>query len=117
MDQFLKAKVAIVTGAGRGLGAATAESLASAGAAIVLTSRTGEQVDAVATRLRDSGAEALAIPSDISNPEDVDALIDQSLGTFGRIDFLVNIADNNFPHARFVFIIYFFFFIFPKPLQ
>lgn len=92
MASLLENRVAIVTGAGRGLGAATAQLLAGAGAATVLTARTEEQIDAVAGRIQQAGGEALAVPADISRPEAVKALVDRCMREFGRIDVLVNIA-------------------------
>ncbi|WP_026695737.1 SDR family oxidoreductase [Peribacillus kribbensis] len=91
MELFnLKGKTAIVTGGGRGLGAQIAEALAEAGANLVLCSRKVEACRETAESLEKLGAETLAMKCDISNPEDVQHVIDETLKTFGRIDILVN---------------------------
>jgi NAD(P)-dependent dehydrogenase (short-subunit alcohol dehydrogenase family) len=84
----LAGAVAIVTGAGRGIGAATARLLAAAGARVVLASRTVAELDAVAA---DLGAErALAVPTDLADEASIVALFDAALRRFGDLQLLVN---------------------------
>jgi NAD(P)-dependent dehydrogenase (short-subunit alcohol dehydrogenase family) len=71
---WLEGRVALVTGASRGIGAATAEALGAAGARVVLAARDGGALEAVARRINDAGGQALAVPSDIAEREDVDQL-------------------------------------------
>ena len=83
-------RVAIVTGAGRGIGAATARLFAEAGADVVLAARTAEQLEAVADDVRAAGRRALVFPADIADLATHPRLVDATLGEFGRIDVLVN---------------------------
>jgi NAD(P)-dependent dehydrogenase (short-subunit alcohol dehydrogenase family) len=71
---WLAGRLAVVTGASRGIGAATAEAIARAGAYVVLAARDGEALDAVASRIRDAGGEATPVPTDVSRHEDVQRL-------------------------------------------
>jgi NAD(P)-dependent dehydrogenase (short-subunit alcohol dehydrogenase family) len=71
---WLAGRLAVVTGASRGIGAATAEAIAAAGAHVVLAARDGEALDAVARRIRDSGGEATPAPTDVSRVKDVERL-------------------------------------------
>jgi NAD(P)-dependent dehydrogenase (short-subunit alcohol dehydrogenase family) len=71
---WLAGRLAVVTGASRGIGAATAEAIASAGAHVVLAARDGEALDAVAARIRDAGGEATPAPTDVSDASDVERL-------------------------------------------
>ena len=64
----------MVTGASRGIGAATAEAIAAAGAHVVLAARDREALDAVAARIRDGGGEATPVPTDVSKVDEVEAL-------------------------------------------
>jgi NAD(P)-dependent dehydrogenase (short-subunit alcohol dehydrogenase family) len=73
---WLAGRLALVTGASRGIGAATAQALAAAGARVVLAARDAEAVETVAQAIRDRGGDARAIPTDVAKPEDVDALFD-----------------------------------------
>jgi NAD(P)-dependent dehydrogenase (short-subunit alcohol dehydrogenase family) len=66
--------VALVTGASRGIGAATAEAMAAVGARVVLAARDGEALKAVAARIEQAGGQALPVPTDVSRPEDVERL-------------------------------------------
>ncbi|MBI1742702.1 glucose 1-dehydrogenase [Candidatus Acetothermia bacterium] len=86
----LKDKVAVVTGGGRGIGRAIALALAEAGATVVPTSRTQEEVDSVAKEIEKLGQRALPIVTDVSAAESVKALVEKTLKTFGKIDILVN---------------------------
>jgi NAD(P)-dependent dehydrogenase (short-subunit alcohol dehydrogenase family) len=82
----------LVTGAGRGIGEAVAELLAAAGARLVLVSRTAGEVEQVAARLRAAGAEAVAVPGDVTRAADVDRAVATAVGRFGRLDAVVNAA-------------------------
>ncbi|MDN3015298.1 SDR family oxidoreductase [Paenibacillus sp. BSR1-1] len=86
----LTGKVAIVTGGGRGLGQQIAEGFAEAGANVVVCSRKLEACEEVAEGLRKLGVESFALKCDVSNPEDVKNVVEQTVERFGRIDILVN---------------------------
>jgi 7-alpha-hydroxysteroid dehydrogenase len=91
LDRFrMTDKVAIVTGAGRGIGAATAVSLAEAGADVVISARTADQLGQVAERIEAVGRRAIAVPADLSDLEAVAALVDRARDAFGRLDLVVN---------------------------
>jgi 7-alpha-hydroxysteroid dehydrogenase len=93
----LDGRVAIVTGAGRGIGAATARTYADAGADLVLAARTKEQLDAVADDIRAMGRRALVIPCDVNENEAVEDVVAQAMNEFGRIDVVVNNAGGSMP--------------------
>jgi NAD(P)-dependent dehydrogenase (short-subunit alcohol dehydrogenase family) len=86
----LKGKVAIVTGGGRGLGEQIAIGFAEAGANVVVCSRRVEACEEVSGKLKDIGVESMALKCDITNPEDVKNVVEQTRERFGRIDILVN---------------------------
>jgi 3-oxoacyl-[acyl-carrier protein] reductase len=88
----LEDKVAIVTGAGRGIGRGIAMAFAREGARLALVSRTASQVEAAAREARDLGAEAFAVPADVADPDDVRRMVDETLERYSRIDILVNNA-------------------------
>jgi 7-alpha-hydroxysteroid dehydrogenase len=90
-------KVAIITGAGRGIGAQTAKTYAEAGADIVLAARTKEQLDEVAEVVRGFGRRALVIPCDANDNEALEALVPATMAEFGRIDIVVNNAGGSMP--------------------
>jgi NAD(P)-dependent dehydrogenase (short-subunit alcohol dehydrogenase family) len=71
---WLEGRLALVTGASRGIGAATAEALAAAGVRVVLAARDGDALDAVAERITQAGGQARAVPSDVGRREDVEKL-------------------------------------------
>lgn len=73
-DHWLERRLAVVTGASRGIGAATATAIAAAGAHVVLAARDGEALDRVAGRIRDAGGDAIVVPTDVSNVEQVQRL-------------------------------------------
>ncbi|MEY3362205.1 MAG: hypothetical protein RL531_1924 [Actinomycetota bacterium] len=98
LERFrLDGKVAIVTGAGRGIGAACARGLAEAGADIVLASRTREQLDEVAAEIRAMGRRALVVPTDVVDNDAVTALVPAAVEEFGRVDVVVNNAGGTAP--------------------
>jgi NAD(P)-dependent dehydrogenase (short-subunit alcohol dehydrogenase family) len=93
----LSGKVAVVTGASRGIGAAIAEAFAGAGARVVLASRKLEGLEATAERLRAAGGEALAVACHTGRAAEVETLAARAEEAFGGIDVLVNNAATN-PH-------------------
>ena len=93
----LLGKVAIVTGAGRGIGRAIALRYAHEGAAVVLAARTPAQIDEAAAEIESTGGRALAIQCDVSSESDVDRLVDATVRQFDRVDILVNNAAVNLP--------------------
>ena len=84
----LSGKVAVVTGAGRGIGAACARALAVQGASVILAARTRRELEVVAATIRKTGGAARVIPCDVSRPASVKALARKA----GRVDILVNAA-------------------------
>lgn len=83
-------RVAVITGASRGIGRATALALAEQGAHIVVTARTEEELNEVAHEATKYGVESLVVPADVSLEDDVERLKEKTLHTFGRVDILVN---------------------------
>ena len=92
----LTGRVAIITGGSKGLGAAMAAGLASAGADVVLASRTLSEVEQVAREIaRDYGTRAIGVAADVTNATEVEALVQTTLQQFGKIDILINNAGIN----------------------
>lgn len=85
-------KVAIITGSGRGIGRTMAEMFAAEGAKVVVADIDGESARRAAEEIAEMGKKTLALPVDIAVPEQVDAMIQQTLERFGRLDVLVNNA-------------------------
>jgi 3-oxoacyl-[acyl-carrier protein] reductase len=90
--KHLENRVAIVTGAGRGVGRATAELLASEGAKVVVNDLDRDVCDAAASMLADTGAEVISLPGSVTDEAFPDQLIDGALSAFGEIDIIVNNA-------------------------
>ncbi len=88
----LTGRVALVTGGSRGLGFQMASGLAEAGAALVLTARKPDELDRAAAQLRERGSRVLAVPCDISRPEQIEAAVARTLGEYRQIDILINNA-------------------------
>lgn len=88
----LEGRGAVITGGGRGIGAAIARALASDGARVLVASRTRDEVEAVAADLREHGAEAFAAVCDVTHEESVEALVGESHIRLGAVDILVNNA-------------------------
>lgn len=98
LDRFLMTdQVAVVTGAGRGIGAATAVALAEAGADVVLAARTEEQLRAVADQVAGTGRRAEVVVADLNDLETVAALATAAQEAFGRLDVVVNNVGGTMP--------------------
>ncbi|MGD8749977.1 MAG: SDR family NAD(P)-dependent oxidoreductase [Anaerolineales bacterium] len=89
---LLDGKVAVVTGAGRGVGRAVAMAFASHGALVALAARSADEINSTAEEIGTAGGQALAIPTDVAQPADVKRLFDETRGQFGPISILVNNA-------------------------
>jgi NAD(P)-dependent dehydrogenase (short-subunit alcohol dehydrogenase family) len=90
-------RVAVVTGAGSGIGRATALALARAGYSVALAGRRREPLGATAEQARADGAQALAVPTDVGDPDSVKALFAATREAFGRLDLLFNNAGRSAP--------------------
>ena len=88
----LEGKVAVVTGANSGVGAAIAKLFAAEGASVVMAARRKEALDEVANEINQAGGRTLAVPCDISKPDDPERLMAAAVDAFGKIDVLVNNA-------------------------
>lgn len=92
MTGTLAGRGAVVTGGGRGIGAAIARALAAAGAGVVVSSRTASEIEAVAAAIRSGGGRAWAVPADVTREESVSALATAARSHLGAVDILVNSA-------------------------
>lgn len=86
MAGLLNGKIIVITGAGRGIGAASAKLFAAEGAKVVLASRTREQLDAVAETIRKVGGEAIVHRTDVTSDAEVAALFSAAIAGYGRVD-------------------------------
>ncbi|WP_433378829.1 SDR family NAD(P)-dependent oxidoreductase [Actinoplanes sp. CA-142083] len=85
-------RVVLVTGASRGIGAATARGFASAGAAVVLVARDAQRLGAVRDEIEAAGGVAVAVPADVSELAATEEMVGRAVGEFGRLDVAVNAA-------------------------
>jgi 2-hydroxycyclohexanecarboxyl-CoA dehydrogenase len=97
-DGALADRVAIVTGSGAGIGRGVAKALAAEGAKVVVTGRRAEPLESVCAEIRADGGEALAVQGDVGVADDVLRTVEATVGTFGRLDILVNNAQG-YRHA------------------
>jgi 7-alpha-hydroxysteroid dehydrogenase len=98
LDRFrLDGRVAVVTGAGRGIGAASAIALAEAGADVVISSRTTDQLEEVAAKIEAAGQRAHIVPADLSDLDSVAGLAQAAKDAFGRLDVVVNNVGGTMP--------------------
>jgi NAD(P)-dependent dehydrogenase (short-subunit alcohol dehydrogenase family) len=91
-DGKLAGKVALITGAGSGIGAATARLMAAAGASVAITGIPADGVIVVAAEITASGGSAVAIQTDVTDPGQVESAVAQTVGKFGRLDIVVTNA-------------------------
>ena len=91
----LKGKVALITGASKGIGEAMAHVFAQYGAKVVVNSRRQDAVDAVAAEIRAKGGEAIGVAGQVGNPEDLKQIFEKTITAYGRLDILVNNAATN----------------------
>ena len=100
LDRFrVDGKVAIVTGAGRGIGAASALALAEAGADVAITSRSVDELEEIATAIRGFGRRAFVLPGDVNKLEFLDEFANAAIEELGKIDIVVNNAGGSPPAA------------------
>jgi 7-alpha-hydroxysteroid dehydrogenase len=100
LDRFrLDDKVAVITGAGRGLGAAIALAFAEAGADVVIAARTQSQLDEIAEQVRATGRRAHVVTADLAHPEDNAKLAGQAVEAFGKLDIVVNNVGGSMPNT------------------
>jgi NADP-dependent 3-hydroxy acid dehydrogenase YdfG len=98
MDNNIQGKVVVITGASSGLGKATARHLSKEGATVVLGARRVDRIEALAKELVQAGGKALALATDVTQPEQVKALVDAAVQAYGRVDVMLNNA-GLMPHS------------------
>ena len=100
LDRFrVDGQVAVVTGAGRGIGAATAVALAQAGADVVIAARHADQLEKVAAQVEEAGRRAIVVPADLMDLDAAAGLADRAADEFGRLDIVVNNVGGTIPNA------------------
>jgi NADP-dependent 3-hydroxy acid dehydrogenase YdfG len=92
MNDSFAGKVIVITGASSGMGAAAARHLAAKGASVVLGARRADRIEALAAEIAKAGGKATAVVTDVTKREDVKRLVDTAVGTYGRVDVLINNA-------------------------
>ena len=92
MENNIKDKVIIITGASSGLGEAAAKHLATLGATVVLGARRTDKIEKLAKDINETGGNALAIKADVTNPDEVKNLVDTAVQQFGKVDVILNNA-------------------------
>src|SRR3954470_16854699 len=92
MSNPIKGKIAVITGASSGLGAATGRYLANRGAVVLLGARRSERIEALSDELKGNGAKALARTTDVTDRAQVKALVNAAVERFGRVDVMLNNA-------------------------
>jgi NADP-dependent 3-hydroxy acid dehydrogenase YdfG len=92
MENNIKDKVVIITGASSGMGEAAAEHLATLGATVVLGARRAEKIEELAKKINEAGGKALAVAADVTNLDQVKNLVDTAVQKFGRVDVILNNA-------------------------
>ncbi len=98
LDRYrLDGQVALVSGAGRGIGAASALGLAEAGADVAVLARSADQIEAVAERIRALGRRAIALPTDADDPDAIAAAVERTVGELGRLDVVVSVVGGAMP--------------------
>ena len=90
MDRNLSGKIALVTGASKGIGAAIALELAREGADIAICARGAQELDAMAERIAELGRQVVAVPANLATADGAQSVVDATLKKFGRVDILVN---------------------------
>jgi peroxisomal 2,4-dienoyl-CoA reductase len=95
-DDFLKNRVAFVTGGGTGITGGVARALAEAGASVALVSRKLEHLEPAAQAINENGGRALAVVADVRSPEDVERAVATTVEHFGKLDIAINGAAGNF---------------------
>ena len=100
LDRFsMTDQVALVTGAGRGIGAGCARAFAEAGADVAITARTTDQLEAVAAEIEGLGRRELVFPADVSEVSQLDAFVEAAVAELGRIDVVVNNVGGSMPEG------------------
>jgi NAD(P)-dependent dehydrogenase (short-subunit alcohol dehydrogenase family) len=91
-SRLLDGKVAIITGASRGIGAAAARRFAGAGASVVLAARTDSDIQSIAAEIQSAGGRAMAVATDVTDERQVEKLVQQTVAAYGRLDIAFNNA-------------------------
>ena len=92
MSSNIQDKVVVITGASSGLGEATVRHLAKQGAKVVLGARRTEKLESIASDIRADGGQAEFVTMDVTNPSDVQALVDKAIASYDRMDVIINNA-------------------------
>ena len=98
MSNNIEGKVVVITGASSGMGEAAARYLAAQGASVVLAARRIERLQSLADVLNNQGGKALAVETDVTDPNQVQRLVDEAVQTYGRVDVIINNA-GLMPHS------------------